>query len=97
MTLFNGLLCYAGDQRGCAGVADTQDPNTGQWFRSPRIRFHGNDQGGASFSPDTALSVQLYLIKTKDSARAYKWLNWINDNVACSIRLPGLQTLKSLR
>ncbi len=65
MTLFNGLLCYAGDERGCIGVAAAQDPNTGQWFRSPRIRLHGNDRGGASFSPDMALGVQLYLIKRR--------------------------------
>jgi hypothetical protein len=30
MTLFNGLLCAAGDKRGCAAVANSQDPKTGQ-------------------------------------------------------------------
>ena len=33
MTMFNGLLCFAGDERGCQGVIDAQDPDTGQWFR----------------------------------------------------------------
>lgn len=30
MTLFNGLLCAAGDERGCVGVAEAQDPTTGE-------------------------------------------------------------------
>lgn len=87
MTLFNGLLCAAGEARGCAAVADAQDPQTGEWFRSPRIRVHGNDRGGSSFSPDMALGVQLYLVTTKDVERARKWLVWLHDLVPCSI--PG--------
>lgn len=89
MTLFNGLLCAAGNKHGCTGVAEAQDPNTGEWFRSPRIRLHGNDRGGSNFSPDMALGVQLYLIKTGDVARAHKWLLWIHSHVACSIDLFG--------
>ncbi|MCV9964538.1 hypothetical protein OIU34_21850 [Pararhizobium sp. BT-229] len=78
MTMFNGLLCFAGDERGCQGVIDAQDPNTGQWFRSPRIRLLGhNDRGDASFSPDMALGVQLYLVKTGDTERAMKWAMWL--------------------
>lgn len=87
MTLFNGLLCAAGDQRGCNGVADAQDAKTGEWFRSPRIRLRGNDRGGASFSPDMALGVQLYLLTTKDTERALKWMLWLHDLVPCSIEL----------
>jgi hypothetical protein len=79
MTMFNGLLCFAGDQRGCQGVIDAQDPDTGQWFRSPRIRLLGhNDRGDASFSPDMALGVELYLVKTGDVDRAMKWATWLN-------------------
>lgn len=81
MTLFNGLLCAAGDNRGCVGVAESQDPVSGLWHRSPRIRFLGkNDRGDADSSPDMALGIQLYLIKTKDVARAEKWLMWIHNN-----------------
>jgi hypothetical protein len=80
MTMFNGLLCIAGDERGCQGVIDAQDPNTGQWFRSPRIRLLGyNDRGDASFSPDMALGVQLYLIKSGDTGRAMKWATWLTS------------------
>lgn len=89
MTLFNGLLCAAGDQRGCQGVANAQDPVTGQWHRSPRIRLNGNDRGGSAFSPDMALGVQLYLVKTGDVIRAKKWLDWLHTHVPCAIELFG--------
>ena len=89
MTLFNGLLCAAGDERGCRAVAASQDPVTGLWHRSPRIRQLGkNDQGNADFSPDMALGVQLYLVRTRDVERAAKWLKWIDDNTPCSIKNP---------
>lgn len=89
MTLFNGLLCAAGDNRGCVGVAEAQDPESGLWHRSPRIRFIGkNDRGDADSSPDMALGIQLYLIKTKDVARAEKWLMWIHNNTpACLLEI----------
>jgi hypothetical protein len=88
ITLFNGLLCAAGAFEGCKAVADAQDPKTGQWYRSPRIRTYGNDRGGADFSPDMALGVELYLIKTGDSERAWKWLMWMNDRVPCIFENP---------
>ncbi len=88
MTLFNGLLCAAGDERGCQAVRDAQDPTTGEWHRSPRLRVLGrNDRGKESFSPDMALGVQLYLVKAKDVERGMKWLLWLHNNVACSIKL----------
>lgn len=87
ITLFNGLLCAAGDERGCRGVADAQDDKTGQWYRSPRIRISGNDRGGSAFSPDMALGVQLYLIKTKDIVRATRWLSWLHTHVPCTFEL----------
>jgi hypothetical protein len=89
MTLFNGLLCAAGESRGCDAVANSQDPATGQWFRSPRIRLRGNDRGGSDFSPDMALGVQLYLVKTGDVGRAEKWLAWLHRSVPCGFELFG--------
>jgi hypothetical protein len=88
MTMFNGLLCFAGDERGCIGVREAQDPNTGEWFRSPRIRINGNDRGGAQFSPDQALGVQLYLIKTHDADRADKWAHWLHELTPCTFQAP---------
>lgn len=37
MTLFNGLLCAAGETAGCDAVADAQRAD-GRWFRSPKRR-----------------------------------------------------------
>jgi hypothetical protein len=96
MTLFNGLLCAAGDDRGCTGVAESQDPVSGEWFRSPRIRLHGNDRGGSSFSPDMALGVELYLVKTHDIERAHKWMLWLNGHVACTLELFGACVTRAL-
>ncbi|RWB65419.1 hypothetical protein [Mesorhizobium sp.] len=86
MTMFNGLLCYSGDERGCEGVRQAQDPVTGRWYRSPRIRLRGNDRGGADFSPDMAMGVQLYLIKTHDTARAEKWAEWLDKLTPCTLK-----------
>ena len=96
MTLFNGLLCAVGDERGCVGVAQSQNPDTGEWFRSPRIRLHGNDRGGSSFSPDMALGVQLYLLKKQDIDRGRKWLLWLHNRVACSVEIFGTCLLHAL-
>ena len=89
MTMFNGLLCFSGEAKGCKAVIDAQDPTTGQWFRSPRIRLLGsNDRGDASFSPDMSLGVQLYLVTTGDVARAEKWANWLDRLTPCAIERP---------
>lgn len=86
MTLFNGLLCAAGDARGCRGVADAQAAS-GEWHRSPRLRVLGhNDRGDATFSPDMALGTQLYLISEKDGQRGWSWLLWLHENVPCTVR-----------
>jgi len=87
MTLFNGLLCAAGNNSGCEGVKFAQDQVTGEWFRSPRIqalpvdpsRGVRNDRGDHEFSPDMAIGVQLYLLKTKDIAGAEKWFSWLHS------------------
>ncbi|MCW5662824.1 MAG: hypothetical protein KIT35_03225 [Piscinibacter sp.] len=89
MTLFNGLLCASGEVLGCIGVKEALDRNSGQWHRSPRIRLHGNDRGGASFSPDMALGVQLYLVKTKDVDSGWRWLMWLHEHVPCWIESDG--------
>lgn len=83
MTLFNGMLCAAGDERGCKAVEEAQ-ADSGEWHRSPRLRALGyNDRGDAKFSPDMALGAQLYLITKNDRDRGWKWLMWLNDNVPC--------------
>lgn len=89
MTLFNGLLCASGEPLGCLGVKEALDKNSGQWHRSPRIRVNGNDRGGASFSPDMALGVQLYLVTTKDVDSGRNWLLWLHNHVPCWVELGG--------
>lgn len=85
MTLFNGLLCAAGEQLGCEAVKESQD-KTGRWFRSPRLAANNHAAKGASFSPDMALGVQLYLVATQDIMSANSWLRWIDNNVPCLLR-----------
>lgn len=86
MTLFNGMLCASGDQRGCMAVAEAQ-ADSGEWHRSPRLKALGyNDRGDATFSPDMALGAQLYLITKWDSERGWKWLMWLHGNVPCVLK-----------
>ena len=84
--IFNGLLCGAGDERGCETVRNAQSP-TGQWFRSPR-RVEGNLGERHSFSRDQTMGVLLYLVQSKDRAAAERWMNWIENHRACEIASP---------
>jgi len=86
-TLFNGLLCAAGDVRGCDAVRNAQE-ESGRWFRSPRLRVNHHAAEGASLSPDMALGIQLYLVTTRDTIHAYQWLKHIDDTVPCSLHKP---------
>jgi hypothetical protein len=54
-----------------------------------------NDRGGADFSPDMALGVELYLVRKKDFTRAQKWLDWLQklnptNNLIDTIKPPRL-------
>ena len=85
MTLFNGLLCLSGEQRGCDGVRRAQGPD-GRWWRSPnRIGSHeaANDTEQATFSPDQALGVIAYLIAKKDGHAFNRWVDWMQKNPRC--------------
>jgi hypothetical protein len=81
--LFNGLLCSAGDERGCAGVRDAQGAD-GRWWRAPR-RIDGNLGQSNSFSRDMSLGVLLYLATTRDVEAAQNWMRWIQSNRACAV------------
>lgn len=86
MTLFNGLLCMSGDERGCQAVKASQSSD-GQWWRSPR-RINGNLGQGKSFSRDMSMGVLVYLAKTRDTQAAQKWLDWIERNRPCVAKNP---------
>lgn len=86
MTLFNGLLCASGDERGCSAVALAQGPD-GRWWRSPRRIGWEAPEHDVSFSPDQSLGVLLYVMEHRDSDRFSRWLNWLENNRACMIEL----------
>lgn len=74
MTLFNGLLCASGDERGCDGVRRAQSPD-GRFWRSPRRAAARSD----NFSADMSLGILLYVAKTGDYQALSRWLNWIEN------------------
>ncbi|RXG97197.1 hypothetical protein [Bradyrhizobium vignae] len=86
MTLFNGLLCAAGDGRGCEGVRLSQGAD-GRWWRSPRRIGWTYPNHDVSFSPDQALGVMLYAVATRDVKAFDRWLQWIADNRPCLIKV----------
>jgi hypothetical protein len=83
MTLFNGLLCAAGDSRGCDGVKFAQSAD-GQWWRSPRL-VNKPYENGALFSPDMALGVLHYAVAKSDSASLSSWATWLDAERPCII------------
>ena len=88
MVLYMGLLCAAGESAGCDGVKNSQEPTTGQWFRNPQYRAGVVDPGGgADFSPDMALGVELYLVHSLDGAAAWSWLRWLDSISPCHNRI----------
>ncbi len=82
MTLFNGILCAAGDGLGCESVKGAQDAS-GRWHRSVRYRQHPELRPHNSFSWDMALGVQLYAVKQKDKAALERWLAWVENSRPC--------------
>ena len=79
MAFFNGLLCAAGDNRGCIGVALAQESKTGRWWRSKRKIGEQPNDGSATFSTEAGLGVLLYMVKTGDKNRFDPWLKFIAD------------------
>ncbi len=81
--LFNALLCYSGERRGCAAVRASQGPD-GRWWRSPFHVGWEDPRPGAnrqtSFSRDHTLGVLLYLALTQDAQAASRWLDWMDDH-----------------
>ena len=86
MTLFNGLLCVSGQDLGCQAVRASQGAD-GRFWRSPR-RVDGNLGQNKSFSRDMTMGVLLYLARTRDTAAAGRWLDWIDRNRPCVMNKP---------
>ena len=92
-TLFSGLLCLAGEELGCDAVKAAQD-TAGKFWRSPRRV--GIDTSN-SFSRDMALGVLAYLVATRDTGAAQQWLQWIDQNSVCQIKVGGNCQLRTYR
>jgi hypothetical protein len=79
MAFFNGLLCAAGESRGCNGVAIAQEEATGKqpgrWWRSNRLIGQPSDQ--AQFSTEGGLGVLTYMVKTGDKPRFDLWRKYL--------------------
>ena len=88
MTLFNGLLCAAGDERGCAAVRLAQDAS-GRWWRSPRRHGMEAPSHDVSFSPDMAKGVFLYLATKRDKDALARWIKWIDSARPCLAAIGG--------
>lgn len=89
MTLFNGLLCYAGDDRGCKAVKLSQATD-GSWWRSPKIfgvdRTVDHGEGkAATMSEEQTWGVFLYLLKTGDLPAFNRWTDWIAKKRECKL------------
>jgi hypothetical protein len=88
MTLFNGLLCSAGDSRGCDAVRLAQGAD-GRWWRSPRRIGWTYPTHDVSFSPDQALGVMLYAASTGNVNGFGRWVQWMKDHRPCLIVFGG--------
>lgn len=82
MTLFNGLLCLAGQEVGCEAVRRSQAKD-GRWWRSPRRINWEAPKHDVSFSADQALGVFSYLVATRDVRSFEAWVRWIDQNRPC--------------
>ncbi len=86
MTLFNGMICASGDQRGCDGVRLSQGSD-GRWWRSPRRIGWTYPNYDVSFSPDQGLGVMLYTAVAKDVAAFDRWTKWMDDHRPCVLEV----------
>ncbi|NBO38908.1 hypothetical protein EBU99_10035, partial [bacterium] len=74
--LFNGLLCLAGDELSCEAVRRSQGSDGRMW----RAEFRLARDAVNSFSRDMAVGVLAYLVATRDTDLAKRWMVWIEQN-----------------
>lgn len=79
MTIFSGLSCLSGEKERCEDVRRAQAPS-GEWFRSPGLVDADYHNGTATFSRDQSRGVLSYLIVTKDTAAATRWMDFVEKN-----------------
>ena len=73
----------------CEDVRKSQDQTTGRWWRSPGLIDLPSTW--ATFSRDQAKGAMAYLVATKDSAAAEKWMNYVefNHDRLCAVSPEG--------
>jgi hypothetical protein len=74
--LFNGLLCLSGDELSCEAVRRSQGSDGRMW----RAEFRVASDAVNSFSRDMAMGVLAYLLATRDTELATRWMTWIESN-----------------
>ena len=74
-TLFDGLLCFSGEDASCEAVKAAQGEDGRFWRSASHV---GDTTDRESFSRDMSLGVLAYLVKTKDTAAASKWIQYID-------------------
>ena len=85
MTLFNGLLCAAGEKIGCDAVKAAQGAD-GRWWRSPRRIGMENPPHPPSFSPDQVRGILLYALTMGDVTSFDRWVHWVDDKRPCWVK-----------
>jgi hypothetical protein len=81
-TIFNGLLCAAGELEGCTAVQKAQSTD-GRFWRSPDWVGYTEDE---SFTGDQFFGAIAYLLATRDKKAFADYLQWI---VSHQIPLPS--------
>ena len=80
MTLFNGMLCAAGEVQGCTAVRNSEG-DSHQWWRSPAIRAKGQDSADQpNLNSDQVLGLLLYVLQQDRRDDYRKWLEWVGSN-----------------
>jgi len=74
--LWEGLLCLSGEMDQCNVVPKNMSED-GRLWRSPELK---NNDDENSFSRDMLLGFLSYLVRTKDTVMAEKYLNYVTNN-----------------
>jgi hypothetical protein len=74
--LFDGILCLSGEADSCDAVAQAQGPDGRVWRAAHRVGYETRN----SFSRDMALGALAYVVATRDTGFAQRWIGWIEAN-----------------
>lgn len=74
--LYSGILCLSGQLLGCEAVKRSQGRDGRVWRAPQRVDADGQD----SFSRDMALGGLAYLVASKDTYFASRWMSWIRHH-----------------